>query len=68
MHQKTNKNYCYEKDNLTQYIAKYKFDGVSLIKIIDIKYNLNYSISAITELEDGSLAIGNREGVIEILK
>ncbi len=58
----------YEKDNLTQYIAKYKYDGVSLIKIIDIKYNLNYSISAITELEDGSLAIGNREGVIEILK
>ena len=58
----------YEKDNVSQYIAKYKYDGVSLIKIIDIKYNLNYSISAITELKDGSLAIGNREGVIEILK
>ena len=58
----------YEKDHVNQYIAKYKYDGVSLIKIIEIKYNLKYSISAIAELEDGSLAIGNREGVIEILK
>ena len=58
----------YETNNLNQYIAKYKYDGVSLIKIMDIKYNLNYSISSITELKDGSLAIGNREGVIQILK